>query len=114
VRKVCKECKESYTPDEEILRQMKIRLTDEDTDLTFYRGRGCPACYHTGYRGRTGVFEVMEIDEELKDLIFRQTTKEVLRQVAIDMGMQTLKQSAFNKVKEGITSVEEYFRVVFV
>ena len=113
VRKVCAECMEEYRPDEEMLRQMKVRRVDPET-LTFARGRGCDACFHTGYRGRTGTFEVMEVDEEIKDLVFRQTTREVIRQVAIDMGMQTLKDSAFKKVCDRETTVEEYFRVVFV
>ena len=68
--------------------------------------------FQTGFLGRTGIFEVLAVGEELRDLIFRQTTKEVIRQVAIDLGMQTLKQSAVNKVLDGTTTVEEMYRVV--
>lgn len=113
VRQVCSECKEEYTPEKEVLRQMKIRGI-EDEGLTFVRGTGCDRCFHTGYRGRTGIYEIMEVDDEIKDLIFRQTTREVIRQVAIDMGMQTLQKSAFKKVAGGVTTAEEYFRVIFV
>jgi len=113
IRKICQHCKESYKPDNDLIKQMALPIRDTE-DLRFSRGKGCQQCFHTGYYGRTGVFELMEIDEVIKDLIFRMTTKEVIRQVAIDMGMQTLKTSAFNKVKEGVTSVEEYFRIVFI
>ena len=82
--------------------------------MKFSKGEGCPECFHTGYSGRTGIFEIMEANEEIKDLIFRETTREVIRQVARDTGMQTLKESAFNKVKDGITTVEEYFRAVYI
>jgi len=111
VRRLCRDCKEPYKPEKELLRQMKV---PPDDDVTFYRAVGCPACFNTGYIGRTGIYEIMIVDDELRDLIFRETTKEVIRQVAIDMGMQTLKQSCYNKVKQGITSVEEYFRVIFI
>ena len=113
VRRICENCKETYKPDKDLIKQMALPLRDIET-LEFNRGKGCAKCFHTGYRGRTGVYEIMEIDEVIKDLIFRMTTKEVIRQVAIDMGMQTLKYSAFNKVKEGVTTVEEYFRIVFI
>jgi len=113
LRKICPECKEEYKPDKELLKQMAVRESDPDS-VRFYRGKRCPHCFQTGYIGRTGIFEIMYVDEVLQDLIFRQTTKEVIRQVALDMGMQTLKESAYHKVKEGITTAEEYFRVVFV
>lgn len=113
VRKICPHCKEEYKPDDDLLKQMGVN-PKEHKNLTFARGRGCRECFHTGYSGRIGVFEIMEANEEIKDLIFRQTTREVIRQVARDTGMQTLKESAFNKVAEGVTTVEEYFRVVYV
>jgi len=111
IRKLCQACKEPYTPEKELLRQMKVR---PDEDVTFHRAVGCPVCFNTGYIGRTGIYEIMLVDDELRDLIFRETTKEVIRQVAIDLGMQTLKMSAYDKVKQGISSVEEYFRVIYI
>ena len=108
VRKICPYCKSAYKPDDAIRRDLGIA----DDGAMFYRGRGCNACFQTGFHGRTGIFEVVEIGEELRDLIFRQTTKEVIRQVAVDLGMQTLKQSAINRVLDGTTTVEEMYRVV--
>ena len=80
--------------------------------LTLHRGLGCPACFQTGYLGRTGIFEIMEINEELRELIFQQIPKDILRRVAVELGMQTLKSSAVDKVLEGTTTVEEVYRVV--
>jgi len=113
VRKICPECRETYKPDVDLLKQMGVD-PKKYKDVNFTRGKGCPECFHTGYSGRTGVFEVMDCNEEIKDLIFRQTTREVIRQVARDTGMKTLKESALEKVVAGKTTVEEYFRVVYV
>ena len=77
-----------------------------------HRGLGCPACFQTGYLGRTGIFEIMMVGEELRDLIFQQIPKDVLRRVAVDLGMRTLKQSAVDKILDGTTTVEEVYRVV--
>jgi len=115
VRMICPECKIEYEPDPSLFRQ--LRITDaqvEEIDGKLYRGVGCAKCFHTGYLGRTGVFEIMEVNEEIRDLIFRQTTKEVIRTVAIDLGMQTLRESTKKKVLQGVTTAEEMFRVVFV
>jgi len=113
VRKICPACRVPYKPDPEVLTQLRLPREEVNAEaLVFYRGTGCPRCFHTGYSGRTGVYEVMLIDEQLRDLIFRQTTREVIRQVAIDNGMTTLKDATYSKVKDGVTTVEELFRVV--
>ena len=85
---------------------------DEHRDLRLHRGLGCPACFQTGYMGRTGIFEIMMVGEELRDLIFQQIPKDILRRVAVDLGMRTLKQSAVDKILDGTTTVEEVYRVV--
>jgi type IV pilus assembly protein PilB len=113
VRKICPNCQEKYKPDADLLKQMDVN-TKKHKNLEFTRGQGCPECFHTGYSGRTGVYEVMEAGEDIRDLIFRQTTREVIRQVARDAGMRTLKDAALQKVIDGKTTVEEYFRVVYV
>lgn len=110
VRAICPECRGGYRPDPTILRALKLDPS-EHGDLTLYRGEGCASCFHTGYHGRMGIFEVMEISELLRDLILTQTTREVLNQVARDEGMTTLRESAIAKVIEGKTTVEEMYRV---
>jgi type II secretory ATPase GspE/PulE/Tfp pilus assembly ATPase PilB-like protein len=76
------------------------------------RGEGCPACFQTGYLGRSGIFEIMEVNDTIRELIFQQIAKDVLRRVASDMGMRTLRQAAVDKVLEGATTLEEVYRVV--
>jgi type IV pilus assembly protein PilB len=111
IRKICPYCRTSYRADPKVLAQLELDPW-ENRDMVLYRGRGCPACFQTGYLGRTGIFEIMEVDEELHDLIFQQTPKDVLRNSAIEMGIQTLEQSAFEKIVDGTTTVEEALRVV--
>jgi type II secretory ATPase GspE/PulE/Tfp pilus assembly ATPase PilB-like protein len=111
VRKICPYCRVQYPADETTVAALDL---DHRQYLghSLHRGAGCKACFQTGYLGRTGIFEVMELGEELRELVLRQTPKEVLRQVAMDLGMQTLKRSAVDKVLEGTTTVEEVHRVV--
>ncbi|AMV38195.1 GspE/PulE family protein [Planctomyces sp. SH-PL62] len=111
VRKICPNCRTSFIPDEKLLLSLELD-PDEHKGVELHRGAGCPACFQTGYIGRTGVFEIMLIGEELRDLIFQQIPRDVLRRVAVDLGMRTLKQSAVDKILEGVTTVEEVYRVV--
>jgi type IV pilus assembly protein PilB len=113
IRKICPYCRVQYPADEPTLRLLDLD-PDQYRGLTLYRGQGCRACFQTGHLGRTGIFEVMEVGEELRELVFRQTPKDVLRQVAIDLGMQTLKRSAVDKVLDGTTTVEEVYRVISI
>ncbi|MDX2035760.1 MAG: GspE/PulE family protein [Isosphaeraceae bacterium] len=111
IRKVCPYCRIEFEPDESTFSLLGVE-PGEFPDAVFAKGRGCPACFKTGYLSRTGVFEIMEIGEVLRELIFQQISKDVLRKVAIDMGMQTLRQSAVDKVLRGVSTVEEIYRVV--
>jgi type IV pilus assembly protein PilB len=111
IRKICPYCRINYPADEKVLRGLDLD-PQEHEGLLLHRGQGCPACFQTGYLGRTGIFEIMEVGDELRDLIFQQIPKDVLRRVAIDLGMQTLKQSAVDKILEGVTTAEEVYRVV--
>jgi type II secretory ATPase GspE/PulE/Tfp pilus assembly ATPase PilB-like protein len=113
VRRLCPECRTPYKPDTALLKQLGLPTKGVNRPKAFYRGAGCDKCFHTGYYGRTGVFEVMPMPEEITDLIFRETTREVLGQVAVDLGMQPLSRSGLNRVLDGTTTVEEYFRVIW-
>lgn len=112
LRRICMKCRVPYKPDTNVIRALDLR-PEEHEDLLLYRGRGCAECFRTGYYGRTGVYEVMPITELIPDLILRQTTNEVIRQVARDEGMRTLRQGAIAKVIQGLTTVEEMYRVSF-
>ena len=111
IRKICPYCRVNYHPDEKTLMALELR-PEEHREMILFRGRGCPACFQTGYLGRTGIFEIMAIGEELRDLIFQQIPKDVLRNVAVELGMRTLKHSAVDKILEGVTTPEEAYRVV--
>ena len=110
VRVICNDCKEEYTPDEESLRN--IGITPEIlTGGKIYRGRGCPSCLNTGYRGRTGIFEVMVLNDTIENLILRTSDANAVKRKAIELGMITLRQDGAQKVINGITTIEEVFRV---
>jgi type II secretory ATPase GspE/PulE/Tfp pilus assembly ATPase PilB-like protein len=111
IRKICPYCRVTTQVEPKVLRALEID-PDEHGELTIHRGVGCPSCFQTGYLGRTGIFEIMEVTEELRELIFQQIPKDVLRRMAVDLGLQTLKQSAVDKILEGTTTVEEAYRVV--
>jgi type IV pilus assembly protein PilB len=111
IRKICPYCRVNYQADAKIMAALELD-PEEHEGLMLHRGVGCAACFQTGYLGRTGIFEIMEIGEEIRELIFQQIPKDVLRRVAVDMGMQTLKSSAVDKILDGTTTVEEAYRVV--
>ncbi len=111
IRKICPYCRVTYTADEKMLRMLELE-PGEHRDLRLHRGLGCPACFQSGYLGRTGIFEIMVIGDDLRDLVFQQIPKDVLRRIAVDMGMRTLKHSAVDKILEGMTTLEEAYRVV--
>lgn len=111
IRKICPYCRVAYAADAKVVAALDLDPVEYE-GLTLHTGLGCPACFQTGYLGRTGIFEIMEINDELRELIFQQIPKDILRRVAVDLGMQTLKSSAVDKVLEGTTTVEEVYRVV--
>ncbi len=111
IRVICKECRaEDPNPD-----RFKLKLlgfADEElTGATLYRGKGCPRCQGTGYHGRKGVFEMLEMNAELRELAFNRAPASQLRQAAIASGMKTLRQDGKLKVLKGITTPEEVLRV---
>jgi type II secretory ATPase GspE/PulE/Tfp pilus assembly ATPase PilB-like protein len=111
IRKICPYCRVTYAADEKMLTALELD-PEQFRDHRLHRGLGCPACFQTGYLGRTGIYEIMVVGEELRDLIFQQIPKDVLRRVAVDLGMRTLKHSVVDKILEGTTTVEEAYRVV--
>jgi len=109
VRVICTKCKTQYEPTEEQL--MEVGLVPEDVEgKTFYYGKGCDNCNGTGYRGRIGVYEIMQFDDELRDLVMNHASTAVLRQVARKGGMKLLRENGLAVVYEGITTIEEVAR----
>ncbi len=110
VRTVCTDCREEYTPDKESLQSIGID-PDMAEGRTFYRGRGCPSCLNTGYLGRTGIFELMMLDDRIKNLILKTSDANAIKRRAVEQGMVTLRQDGAQKVLNGVTTIEEIFRV---
>ena len=80
---------------------------EEAGELKLYKGRGCAVCNQTGFKGRVGLYEVMEITDELRELIIIGASAMELRRKAIDLGMITLRESGLCKIRQGITTIEE-------
>jgi general secretion pathway protein E len=110
VRTLCSACKEAYVPDEESLQNIGI-AADMISGKTIYRGVGCPSCLKTGYRGRTGIFEMMMLTDTVKNLILRTSDANAIKRSGVEQGMITLRQDGAAKVLAGVTTIEEVFRV---
>jgi len=106
IRRVCSECKEETKVPIEGLVEIGFS-EDEAKKLKVYKGRGCEICLNTGYKGRVGLYEVMEITDELRELIIIGASAIELRRKAIELGMVTLRESGLYKLREGITTIEE-------
>jgi type IV pilus assembly protein PilB len=109
VRKVCTNCKEAAPLPAPALVQAGFSQDDAGS-VQPMKGAGCEKCNQTGYKGRVGLYEVMEIGEELRELILVGASGMELRRKAVDEGMITLRQSGLRKVKDGMTTVEEVVR----
>ena len=113
VRTICPHCREEYTPDKALLEQAGIDPGEGDDAVTFFRGRGCDACYGTGYRGRTGIFEILNATEEMRQGISERAPEALIRDMAVEGGMRSLADSGRELVVRGETTVEEFIRVLY-
>jgi type IV pilus assembly protein PilB len=109
VRKICKDCREQTMPSTEILAQLNL-TPEEVIDKKFYRGRGCATCNNTGYKGRTGLFEWMPINDQIRERINRGASTEKIRDIAMQTGMVPLRESGLEKVYNGISTIDEVVR----
>ncbi|MBM3881585.1 MAG: type II/IV secretion system protein [Verrucomicrobia bacterium] len=109
VRKVCKRCGQPYTPTEDEMRSLNIDAAKASA-ASFRKGRGCPDCNKTGYRGRMGIFEIFVIDDEVRKLIYEKVSATVLRTRARELGMRTLREDGSRKVLAGQTTPDEVIR----
>jgi general secretion pathway protein E len=110
VRKVCPDCKEPVKPSPVELRELGLSKMDEDSGQ-FFVGKGCERCFQTGYRGRTGVYEMMMIDSEIQNQIYKRESSGAIKRNALDAGLKTLRMDGARKVLDGITTISEVLRV---
>ncbi|HLD28065.1 MAG TPA: GspE/PulE family protein [Patescibacteria group bacterium] len=128
VRKICQDCIESYNLDKSTIKELEsqfdlVKLEKNLSDqgylsgkqnirsILFYRGKGCQKCNDSGYKGRIGIYETLEADDKISELIMKKASREELKTAALAGGMITLLQDGFIKAKEGVTTIEEVLRV---
>ncbi len=112
VRKVCSECKEVEKVPVKTLVDLGFP-SDEAKEVVCYRGKGCQNCSDTGYRGRIALYEVMPVGEELRELVLQGVSADELKKRAISLGMRSLRMSGLQKIKEGMSSIEEVVNTTF-
>jgi len=110
VRRVCQDCKEPARPTAHELRELGVSEQD-GRDGEFFVGAGCEKCFQTGYRGRTGIYELMLVNEDVQNLIYNRESAGKIKKTALDAGLQTLRMDGARKVLSGITTVSEVLRV---
>ncbi|MCJ7657305.1 MAG: Flp pilus assembly complex ATPase component TadA, partial [Candidatus Atribacteria bacterium] len=109
VRVICEKCKEEYEPGKDIISGLNIK--SNSNKITLYRGTGCPLCKNTGYYGRTSIYELIVLDEEIRSLIISKASSNTIKDNAVKKGMKTLKDNGLRKALQGITTIEEVLRV---
>lgn len=109
VRKICPDCRTVHHPSPQELRE--LGLSEPPAGASFYVGSGCAKCFDTGYRGRTGIYELMIINDEIREMIYRCETAGAIKKKALEYGMQTLRMDGARKVLAGITTIAEVLRV---
>lgn len=112
VRLACPKCKEQYQPPRDAIKRLGIEV-DGDSKVMFYRGRGCDHCRGTGYKGRVGVYELMVMNDRVRDLVLQKTSAHLIKEAAVETGMKTLKEDAIAKILLGQTTLEECLRVIY-
>ncbi|MEX0654817.1 MAG: ATPase, T2SS/T4P/T4SS family [Phycisphaeraceae bacterium] len=113
VRKICTRCKEAYTPSEDEL--MRLKLLPEDLQgRELYHGKGCDYCNQSGYKGRLAIFEIMVLDDEIRELIMQNASTQVLQAEARKRGMRTLRQSGLLAIYDGLTTIDEVARETMI
>jgi type IV pilus assembly protein PilB len=109
VRRICSQCREPTKPSEEMLYELGA-TAEEVAGQNFYRGRGCDVCNNTGYKGRVGLFELMLLNDQLREMVMENSPADELRKVAKDNGMIPLRDYGMEFVYEGVTTLDEVMR----
>jgi type IV pilus assembly protein PilB len=109
VRTICPKCKEQYEPREEELMELGL-LPDDIGGRKLFRGKGCDNCHGSGYRGRLAIFEIMAMNDTLRDLVMKKASTNILRDVSRKFGMRTLRESGLLAIYDGLTTIDEVVR----
>jgi general secretion pathway protein E len=110
VRSICPHCKERHQPPEELLSEITSE-SPPPAGTTFYRGAGCDKCMQIGYWGRTGIYELLKVDDKVRELLLQDKDAASIKKAAIEGGMRSLRAAGLDKALQGITTLEEVMRV---
>jgi general secretion pathway protein E len=113
VRVICPECKEAYTPEMGVMEELGVSQS-EVKELPIFKGAGCEKCSHTGFRGRQGIYELLLMNDDIRELILDKAPSNVIKEKGRSQGMRTLREAGWQKVKSGISTVSEVLRVTQV
>ena len=113
VRRICTQCREAVEPSDDQLVELGLKR-EALQGRTFYRGKGCDACNNTGYKGRLGLFELMVMNDTIRDMIMTNATTDELRERAREFGMVTLRETGIKNAFGGVTTAEEVIRETVV
>ncbi len=111
VREICPTCKQGYFPEDESLQEIGLTKEMLQKEGYLYRGAGCPECLGTGYRGRTGIYEILLMSDAIKNTILKNSDSTIIKNQAVSEGLHTLRQDGARKVEDGHTTIEEVLRV---
>ncbi|NQV04819.1 MAG: type II secretion system ATPase GspE [Candidatus Omnitrophica bacterium] len=109
VRLICPECKVEKKPDREVLKEFGVK--DDISKVSVYEGKGCESCKFTGFKGRTGIYEFLLVNEEIRELILQRASSDNIKKKALKLGMHTLRMDGWEKIKKGLTTINEVMRV---
>ncbi|MDD5173762.1 MAG: ATPase, T2SS/T4P/T4SS family [Candidatus Omnitrophica bacterium] len=110
VRVICDKCKKEFKPDKEILRELGVSRLNL-SKIKLYKGKGCESCRFTGYKGRTAIYEMLVMSEPIRELVLKRSSSDQIKKKALSLGMRTLRQDGWEKIKMGITTPDEVIRV---
>ncbi len=109
VRKICTECRTEFEPSDELLMELQLPI-DQARQYGFYYGKGCARCNNSGYKGRTGLYELLEINDDVRDMITSDASVDDIRNFARTQGMTTLRESGLKLIFDGVTTIDEVVR----
>lgn len=109
VRRICTECRSEFEPSDDLLMELQLPI-HQARKYKFYYGKGCPRCSNSGYKGRTGIYELMSVDDEIRDLISTNASVDEMRNRARSQGMTTLRESGLKLIFDGVSTIDEVVR----
>jgi type IV pilus assembly protein PilB len=109
VRKICTECRTEFEPSDELLMELQLPI-DQARQYSFYYGKGCARCNNSGYKGRTGIYELLEVTDDVRDMITSDASVDDIRNFARTQGMTTLREAGLKLIFDGVTTIDEVVR----